>query len=125
MSNPGPNIVAVTANRATSIVSLAVTPVAVLTVTTAEQNFTLNGVAVGDYINVSTTAAQTAGVAIAGARVVSANTIAITYVNPTAGSKTPAADTYLIEVIRSFPVATDFLVNSASNFGLLAGNKTV
>ena len=125
MSNPGPSIAVVTANRATSIVSLAVTPAAVLTITTAEQDFTLAGVAVGDFVSVSTTAAQTAGVAIAGARVKSANTISITYVNPTAASKTPAADTYLIQVIRSFPVATDFLVNSVSNFGLLARNKSV
>lgn len=123
MSNPGPNIVAVTPIRASAIVSLAVTPVAVLTITTAEQDFTLDGVAVGDFVSVSTTAAQTAGVAIAGARVKSANTISITYVNPTAATKTPAADTYLVQIVRSYPVVTDFMSASPSNYGAIPANN--
>jgi hypothetical protein len=123
MSNPGPNIVAVAPIRATSIVSLAVTPAAVATITTAEQDFTLTGVAVGDFVSVSTTAAQTAGVAIAGARVKAADTISITYVNPTAASKTPAADTYLVQIVRSYPVATDFMTASPSNYGAIAANN--
>lgn len=122
MSNSGPNVVAAAPIRATSIVSLAVTPAAVATITTAEQDFTLAGVAVGDFVSVATTAAQTAGVAISGARVKSANTISITYVNPTAASKTPAADTYLVQIVRSYPVVIDFMSTSPSNSGAIPVN---
>lgn len=123
MSNSVPNIAVSSAIRATSIVSLAVTPVAVATITTAEQDFTLNGVVVGDFVSISTTAAQTAGVAIASARVKAANTISITYVNPTAASKTPAADTYLVQIVRFYPVATDFMLASPSNYGSIPANN--
>lgn len=61
-----------------------------------EQTFTCNGLAVGDFVAVSKPTAQ-AGLGIAGARVTAANTIGITFVNPTAGNITPtASETYLV-----------------------------
>ena len=123
MANPGPNIVSPTYVRANAIISLAVTPASVSATTSAEQTFTLSGVEVGDWVGVSTTASTGNATAIAGARVSAANTIAIRYVNPTAGALTPAADTYLVNVVRSYPVYTDFGVANFNNYGIVAGSN--
>ena len=122
MSNPGPNIVQPSIQRGSAIVSLAVTPASVGAATSAEQTFTLSGVAVGDWVGVSTTASTGNATAIASARVSAANTIAIRYVNPTAGALTPAADTYLVNVIRAEPSLSNFGVTGGQvNYGSLAG----
>lgn len=82
-----------------NVISVAFTPVAVGAATSAAQSITVPGVLVGDtvIVNKPTT---TAGVSIGGATVSAANTVAVTYVNSTAGSLTPAAETYLFTVIR-------------------------
>ncbi len=77
----------------------ALTPAQVNTVTAPEQTFTVNGLLVGDFVQVMKPTAQ-AGLGIAGARVSAADTLAITYVNPTAGNITPTAETYTLLVIR-------------------------
>ena len=81
------------------VVSASLTPVAIATITTAEQTFTVNGLKVGDHVTVNPPSI-TAGTGIVGARVSAANTLALTFVNPTAGSLTPAAGTYAIAVKR-------------------------
>lgn len=122
MANPGPNIVSPTYVRANAIISLAVTPASVSATTSAEQTFTLSGVAVGDWVGVSTTVSTGNATAIAGARVSAANTIAIRYVNPTGGALTPAADTYLVNVIRAEPDLSNFGVTGGQvNYGSIAG----
>jgi hypothetical protein len=79
-----------------NVKQLVLSPAIVATITTAEQIFPCNGLAVGDFVHVSKPTAQ-AGLGIAGARVTSANNIGITFVNPTAAGITPtAAETYLI-----------------------------
>lgn len=77
----------------------ALTPTIVNTVTAPEQTFTVNGLLVGDLVFVNKPSAQ-AGLGIAGARVTAANTLGITFVNPTAGNITPTAETYIILVMR-------------------------
>lgn len=77
----------------------ALTPTIVNTVTAPEQTFTVNGLLATDLVVVMKPTAQ-AGLGIAGARVSAANTLAITYVNPTAGNITPTAETYTILVVR-------------------------
>jgi len=73
----------------------------VATVTTAEQTVTVPGLAVGDMVYVSKPTAQ-AGLGVAGARVSAADTLAITFVNPTAGGLTPtASEEWLGTVIKS------------------------
>jgi len=106
---PAPNIVASTiANFAhVSIVQLALTPAAAGAATATEQTFTVTGLSVGDTLQVADVVlsitkptAQT-GLAIGNARITAANTIGITFVNPTAGSITPTAgETYTITVYR-------------------------
>lgn len=75
-------------------------PVAVAANTTAEQTFTVQGVAVGDVIYVNKPTSQ-AGLALGGVRVSAANQIAITFVNATASPITPtASQVYQIGGIR-------------------------
>lgn len=117
MSNPGPNVVTESILRGNAILSIAVTPASVAANTSAEQTFSVSGVDVGDFVAISTTASTGNATGIIGARVSAANTVAIRYINPTGGALTPAADTYLINVIRAYPVQTAF---TASNYGILA-----
>lgn len=82
------------------LVKVTLTPAQVAINTTAEQTFTLNGLKVGDLVNVNKPTAQ-AGLGIVGARVSAANTLAITFSNNTAGAITPtAAEVYLVDVVR-------------------------
>lgn len=83
------------------VLSVPLTPVAVATVTSAEQTFTVPGILVGDQIsNITLQAAWTVLVDIVNTRVVSNNTLGVSFQNNTAGSLTPPAGTYLIEVNR-------------------------
>lgn len=69
-------------------------PTAVATITTAEQTVTVPGVRAGDIVLSVNKPTPTVGVGIAGARVSADNTIAVTFVNPTAGSVNPGAEVY-------------------------------
>lgn len=80
-------------------VAASITPAEVATITTAEQTFTVNGVKVGDAVQVSPPGHQ-AGVTIGTARVSAADTVAITFVNPTAAGVTPTAGSYVFTVFR-------------------------
>ena len=126
MSNPGPNIVNPIAVRATAIISLPVTfsSGAVAASSVTEIAFTLNGVALGDYVSVNPSKAVGTDMAISYAYVSAANTIKIAYVKTSASTGTPASDTYLVNVIRSEPDLSDFGVTGAvSNYGILAANN--
>lgn len=80
--------------------SASLSPGAVAANTTAEQTFTVNGLAVGDAMFVNKPTAQ-AGLGIVGARVSAANTLAITFSNNTGLAITPtAAETYQIGGMR-------------------------
>jgi len=86
------------------------TPASVAANTSAEQSFTVPGLQVGDQVQVSKPTAQ-AGLIVATARVVSANTMGVTFGNLTAGFLTPtAAEVYAIEVNR--PEVTALPVNA-------------
>jgi spore coat protein U-like protein len=77
------------------------TPVSVAANITAEQNFTVRGLQVGDYVNVTANVAQTAGIGIVNARVSAADTLTVGFSNSTAGGLTPAAGVYLIDLSRA------------------------
>lgn len=81
-------------------ISQSLTPVSVGAATCAEQNFTVTGLVVGDSVDVSPPSI-TAGVAPVCSRVSAANTLTITFCNPTAGALVPAAGIYRIKVVRS------------------------
>jgi hypothetical protein len=82
------------------VYAAALTPASVAANTTAEQTFTVTGLATSDKVFVNKPSAQ-AGLAIGNVRVSAANTLAITYVNDTAGAITPTAETYQVVAIRS------------------------
>jgi len=77
----------------------SLTPAEVATITTAEQTFTVAGLKATDMVYVNSPS-HVAGVALANARVSAADTLALTFVNPTAAGVTPAAGTYTITVVR-------------------------
>lgn len=83
-----------------SVVQVTFNPAAVGAATTAEQDITVTGVQVGDMVLGINKPTVTAGVGIAGARVKSANTISVTYVNASAGSVDPASEVYTIVLAR-------------------------
>lgn len=82
-----------------NVITASLTPSSVSTITSPEQTFTVPGLLTTDQVSVSHPS-NVNGVGIAGARVSAANTLAIKFVNPTAGSVTPAAGNYLITVVR-------------------------
>jgi hypothetical protein len=90
-----------------SVISVTLSPVAIVLNTTAEQTFTVNGLLAGDVVCVNKPTAQ-AGLGIVGSRVSAANTLGITFSNNTGSSITPtAAQVYKVVVSRPDSVITD------------------
>ena len=75
-------------------------PAAVATITTAEQDITINGVGANDVVISVNKPSLTAGVGIVNARVKAANTVSVQFVNPTAGSVNLASESYTIVIGR-------------------------
>lgn len=86
--------------RALGLASFTFNPAAVAAATSAEQTVTVPGARVGDFVFLSKPTA-TAGVGIVNARVSAADTIAVTFVNATAGSIDPASETYTVMWVRA------------------------
>ncbi len=82
------------------VASLTLNPASVATITCAEQDFTVPGVLVSDVILSFAMTTATAGLGVAGYRVKSANTISVTFVNPTAGAIDAAAVTCKLVIAR-------------------------
>lgn len=82
------------------ILNVTLSPASVANATSAEQTFTVNGLAVGDFVNVTKPTTQ-AGLGIVNSRVSAANTLAITFMNTTAATITPtASEVYVVNVDR-------------------------
>lgn len=82
------------------LISVTLSPALIVLNTTAEQTFTVPGLAVGDWVFVNKPTAQ-AGLGIVGCRVTAANTLGITFSNNTGSSITPtASQVYLVLVLR-------------------------
>lgn len=95
----GKNLAAATSVACLGNLSQSLTPVSVAAATCAEQNFTVTGLLVGDFVSVSPPSI-TAGVAPVCARVSAANTLTVTFCNATAGALVPAAGAYRIMIVR-------------------------
>lgn len=118
MANPGPATVPAvntqpprSTGQFIQTIAVSLTPLAVATITTAEQSFgsagvsqvtAATGILAGDVILAINPPSLVAGVSIASFRVDTAvnDKFYITFVNPTAGSVTPVSGTYLITVAR-------------------------
>ena len=80
--------------------SVTLSPSSVAPNTSAEQTFTINGLKVGDFIDVGKPTAQ-AGLILGNARVSAANTLALVFGNLTSATITPtASEVYGIGVTR-------------------------
>lgn len=78
----------------------SLTPGALTASTTTALTFTVPGLLVGDFIEVNSSVAQTAGVGIANTRVSATNTLEIAFSNSTAGTPTPVAGVYYVRISR-------------------------
>lgn len=87
----------------TKVVAYApnITPASVAANTTAEQTFTVTGLATSDKLVVNVVALMGAGLGLVGARVSAADTLALTFANVTAGALTPAAGVYPVLAFRT------------------------
>lgn len=89
-----------------TVYAITATPGNVTANTTNEQTFTVTGVTTGQAVKVTKPTTQ-AGLALVGARVSAADTVAITFANDTAATVTPtAAQTYVFDVIPAPMVIT-------------------
>lgn len=87
------------------VLSLVINPAVVATITTAEQTFTLAGLKLGDFVAVSKPSVS-AGLGVCSARVSAADTLAITFVNPSAAGVDAASETWLVLWVRPEAAAT-------------------
>lgn len=87
-------------DRQYKVLTAALSPAEVAANTSAEEAFSVPGVAVGDVVQVNKPTAQ-AGLGIGNARVSAEDTVAITFMNATAAPITPtAAETYSFIVVK-------------------------
>ena len=87
-----------------ALLAVALTPAQVDANTTAEQTFTVNGLVIGDFVEVNKPTTQ-AGLGVVNVRVSAANTLAIAFSNNTAAGITPTAgESYQLLVVR--PIAS-------------------
>jgi hypothetical protein len=84
----------------TRVYSQTLTPTAVGANGVSEQTFTVTGLTTADKVFINPPAPANQAIPIA-CRVSAADTIAITFLNPTAGSLTPGSGAYKIVAIRS------------------------
>lgn len=82
------------------VYSATIDPASVAAATSAEQTFTVTGLTTGDKVLVSKPTA-TAGLGIVNARVSAADTLALTFMNATAGAIDAASESYTILAFRS------------------------
>lgn len=82
------------------VYSATIDPASVAAATSAEQTFTVTGLTTADKVLVSKPTA-TAGLGIVNARVSAADTLALTFMNATAGAIDAASESYTIVAFRS------------------------
>ncbi len=102
----------------------SLSPAAVAANTSAEQTFTVTGVAVGMLLAVNKPTAQ-AGLGIGNVRVVSNNTVGITFFNETASPITPtAAESYVFAATNGISASSNVFTIGV-NVGTLAACATI
>lgn len=77
----------------------SLTPSSVAAATTAEQQFTVPGILLGDSLDINPPS-LTAGVVLSNARVSAANTVQIQFTNSTSGALTPPAGNHIFIIVR-------------------------
>jgi len=86
----------------TFYIAPSLTPVAVTTLSSAAQTFNIPGLLTTDIINViGLNGSQITGIVIAEADCLTAGVLSIQFANITAGTVTPTAGVYTIQIVRS------------------------
>jgi hypothetical protein len=97
----GPQLVTYGNVTSTFVLQVSLTPAATAATTSAEQTFTIPGLAVGDQISaINFQGAWTVLVDIVNYRVAGNNSLGVSFQNNTGGSLTAPSGTYLVEVNR-------------------------
>jgi hypothetical protein len=92
---------AATEKAVSSLVSVSLTPAAVATITSAAQTVTgIPGVEATDLV-FCVRSANTTAAALTSVQANGANSISMTFTNPTAGSVTPTAGTYTFLILKT------------------------
>lgn len=79
---------------AVKIFQINITPTSVPAQNSNEQTFTVIGINPGDYINLGSAAAQTAGIVVGSCRITAPNTLAVQFVNVSGAAVVPVSGTY-------------------------------
>lgn len=104
VSGSGPTTIAFGNVALEALLTITISPALVAANTSAEQTFTVNGLQVGDFVEINKPSAQ-AGLGIGNTRVSAANTLAITFINSSAVGVTPTPnEVYQLCVTR--PIAS-------------------
>lgn len=85
-----------------SLLTQAITPTSVAASTTAEQTFTVTGISASTFVY-GVKPSATPGLGIVGWRVAGANSVGITFANPTSAAITPPSETYLFANFNNMP----------------------
>jgi len=89
------------------VMAVTLSPATVAATSTAEQTFTVTGLAMGDMVDLQKNSAMVPGLGIVNSRVSAANTLAVTFVNTTNYVQTPAAsEVYFLTVTRAENLST-------------------
>lgn len=80
--------------------TITINPANVPANTTAEQTFTLTGAEIADTVLAVTKPTHTAGFGIVGTRISAADTVAITFMNNTAGAIDAPSESYKIDLLK-------------------------
>jgi len=83
-----------------NMIQVKLTPAAVGTTAGAEQTFSVQDIAVGDFVEVNCNAAQNTNVGITNARVSATNVLAIGFSNVASVAETPTAGLYNVLITR-------------------------
>jgi hypothetical protein len=86
--------------RGMFLMMATINPASVAAATTADQTFTVRGLRASDVLIMVQKPTLSAGLGIANWRISAANTIAITFVNATAGAVDPGSEVYKLLVAR-------------------------
>lgn len=86
--------------RGLFLMTATINPASVAAATTAEQTFTVRGLRASDVLIMVQKPTLTAGLGIANWRISANNTVAITFVNATAGALDPGSEAYKLLVAR-------------------------
>jgi hypothetical protein len=97
---PNPNTVPLGNIKGNWVLAVTLSPAALGATTSGEQTFTVPGVQLGDFIDISKPSVQ-AGLSLGNVRASALNTIAVEFVNTSNGTLTPtASEIYNVGVTR-------------------------